>query len=618
MPSLTMPRISIGLCSLALLAGLPTICAAQAPLPAREPFYIAPAIEGLGICISAKQSEKIRKGISPNSHCGLAKFNVPKMLNEVLDQFEPGGAKGQVQMGYTLTIQLLALYEKGGKKGQEWVLNTRQLDDYLEIVSKVDRPVVIYLAANHFDTQGPLSAELAKDKRNLLLLANGTPPVTTYFGYAVIPFTLQTDESIPVNHYRFEALRYVAQKVAKLPANVQKRIIAVTLAGELHHMFPDFENGMGVFDKTSVTDYSPVSVAQFKAWLGQKYKTIGAFNQATGFSFENFGAIPMPAKNIRTDQLTTFAEHYDGFAPGKLPVSGWLSDPDGKIDKLELFIDGQRIADIPRELNRLDVYRAVEEIKTPNLGFRYDYAYDQLPVGRHVGQVVANAGKNRYLVSQFDFNVMARDQGKLPISSVPIVKSLDKLEKLKGTRAWLDLPRQLQDVYYNPLARDWDLFRATQVHALLEKFYNEAKKAGVSPSLLFSHQILPQVNSSWNSQLFAIDSTFGNKNPWHDGLNMYGGATNSGWVRSFIKDNKMKDYGVPEFNPQQWKQPSVHLNAMLAQYRDGARFISPYFISNTSDQSTTRNTITSLEIRPDNEAEGSSAFFHALREIAAR
>ena len=96
-----------------LLACLPALTAAQqASLPARGTFYIAPVIEGLGICVSAQRSEAIRKGISPTSHCGQSKLDGPKMLNQLLDQFEPGGAKGQVQVGYTATIQLLALYDK--------------------------------------------------------------------------------------------------------------------------------------------------------------------------------------------------------------------------------------------------------------------------------------------------------------------------------------------------------------------------------------------------------------------------------------------------------------------------------------------------------------------------
>ena len=118
-----------------LLACLPALgTAQQTPLSARGTFYIAPVIEGLGICVAAQRSEVVRKGTSPTSHCGQAKFDAPKMLNQILDQFEPGGAKGQVQVGYTATIQLLALYDKG-KKADEWVLNTQRVDDYLALIT---------------------------------------------------------------------------------------------------------------------------------------------------------------------------------------------------------------------------------------------------------------------------------------------------------------------------------------------------------------------------------------------------------------------------------------------------------------------------------------------------
>ena len=77
-----------------LLACLPTLVSAQTQLPTRSTFYIAPVIEGLGICVAAQRSEALRKQTSPTSHCGHAKFDSPKMLNQILDQLEPGGAKG--------------------------------------------------------------------------------------------------------------------------------------------------------------------------------------------------------------------------------------------------------------------------------------------------------------------------------------------------------------------------------------------------------------------------------------------------------------------------------------------------------------------------------------------
>lgn len=603
------------LTSLLVASLLSLSCWAQPQaLPERPPLYIAPVIEGLGICLDAQRNEAVRSGISAQSWCGQFKQDNAAMLRHILDDFEAGGAAGQVQVGYTLTIQLLALYQR---EADQWVLNAQRVDDYLELVRQLDRPVVLYLAANHFDSQGPLSAELARNADNMLQLADGKPPEANYFGYAVYPFTLRTDDAVPVNRYRFEALRHVAGKIAALPAEVQQRIVAVTLAGELHQMFPDFENGMGKFEPMATTDYHPQSVAHFRQWLAQRYASVEAFNQATGFSFARFDDVPAPGRDIRRDKLQSFAEHYDGFAGGHVPVSGWLWSPQVRVARLMLYLDGNYVADIPLGLNRLDVYRALPEVTTPNVGFRYDLPIDQLAPGRHVGQVVAQVGRQRFQVSTFDLHVMARDQ------SMPTHGPRVSLQRFKGlgdlpgnARASLDLPRQQQDVYFNPLARDWDMFRAQQVRALLARFHAEARQAGIAADKLFSHQIVPQVNSTWNQQFFAVDTTLGAGVPWHDGMNMYGGAVDSHWLRGFIGSRGIRDYGVPEFNPQQWKQPGAHLQAMQAQYRGGARFISPYFLSVTSDRTLRRNAVTDMEIRPDNPAEGSDLFYQAIRDFA--
>ena len=610
---LTLPCRLAQFAALAMLTGG---AARSEGLPPRAPLTIAPVIEGLSICMEARRNETMRKGISPQSYCGQFKQDNVAMLRHVLNDLEAGGAAGQVQVGYTLTVQLLSLY---ARKGDQWVLDTQRVDDYLALVQQIDRPVVLYLAANHFDSQGPLSAELARNPDNLLQLASGKPPATSYFGYAVFPFTLRTDDALPVNRYRFEALRYVAGKIAALPASVQQRIVAVTLAGELHQMFPDFENGMGKFEPMATTDYHPQSVAQFRQWLAQRYGSIATLNQATGFSFSRFDEVPAPGRDIRKDKLQSFAEHYDGFAGGHVPVSGWLWSPQARVARLMLYLDGRYVADIPLGLNRLDVYRVLPEVTTPNVGFRYDLPFDRLPPGRHVGQVVAQVGPQQFQVSSFDLHVMARDQSMPAPGPRATVQRLKNLEQLPGgARASLDLPRQQQDVYFNPLARDWDRFRAEQVRALLARFHAEARQAGITADKLFSHQIVPQVNSTWNQQFFAVDATLGGGAPWRDGMNMYGGAVDSDWLRGFIASRGIRDYGVPEFNPQQWKLPGVHLQAMLAQYRAGARFISPYFLSVTSDRTLRQNAVTSMEIRPDNPAEGSAAFYQAIREFAGR
>lgn len=95
-------------------------------------------------------------------------------------------------------------------------------------------------------------------------------------------------------------------------------------------------------------------------------------------------------------------------------------------------------------------------------------------------------------------------------------------------------------------------------------------RSGLPADKLYSHQILPRVNSSWNHQLFATDATIGGQTAWKQGLNMYGGSTDSDWVRSYLAQQKITDYGVPEFHPQaSFIRPFARLlsnKARLEQY----------------------------------------------------
>jgi len=309
-----------------------------------------------------------------------------------------------------------------------------------------------------------------------------------------------------------------------------------------------------------------------------------------------------------------------------------------------LYVDGKLIEPMSRGLNRLDVYRAVEEIDTPNVGFRHDFDFSTMNPGRHRAQVVAAVGQEKYLLAEAQFVVVGRDQGtvsdKVPEGaqgiktegSVSRIRSfIDKVLRklgfnrplpgpasLPGVRFWLDMPKSLQDVYYNPLAREWNRYRDEQTLAFMNLFFNTATEAGLPADKLFSHQIMPRVNSSWNPQLFAVDSTLERGLPWRPGINMYGGATNSAWLRGFMKERGLDDYGAPEFHPQQWKKPGAALDALRSQYDAGARFISPMYFSLVPDRfkTTAESDVNRMEIRPDNPKDGSAAFYEAIREFA--
>lgn len=607
----------------ALLASL--LCATgaawaqAAPAAARKPLIVAPSlgVKDLLLCDEAVANRRITRLADAFAMCQRRKLDGAPALTRLLDTLEPGGPKGQVQVGYTLTLQLLGLYRR---TPQGWAIDTDRLDTYLRVIRKVDRPVVVYLSADHFDSQGPLPAELAKDPRNLMHLAGGKPLKLGYFGYSIIPYTLSPDPAIPVNRYRFEALQAVARRILALPPKVQARIVAYTLVGELHQMFPDFENGTGAYQDIQVTDYSPASVAGFRQWLQRQYGSIASFNARHGFDYAAFDAVPAPARDIRKDKLGSFGEHYDAFADGTLPIAGWLWDPRQVIEQLDLYVDGRRVGPVARGLNRLDVYRAVAEVTTPNTGFRHDLDFSQLPPGRHRAQVVAQSRGAAYQLAEVEFVVVPRDQGRVPDAKPAGRTHLKSARELAGVRAWLDMPRAQQDVYYNPLARDWNRYRQEQVYDFLKAFHARALQAGLPADKLYSHQIVPAVNASWNPQLLAVDSTLQGSTPWKQGLNMYGGATDSAWLRAFMAGRGIRDYGAPEFNPQQWKRPGAALAALQSHYDGGARFISPYYFSLIPDRfkGSAEHGVNRMELGPKNTQDGSDQLYRALVEFAKR
>lgn len=582
----------------------------------RPAFFIAPAIVGLYVCDEGAANQALKNLEDINAFCLAKRLDGTKAINRLLNTLERDGPQGKVQVGYQATLQLLSLYKR---HKNTWVIDDDKVEAYLRLLSNINRPVVVYLAADHFDSQGPITDDLLSDSQNLMLLSDGTPPLSGYFGHRIAPYTLLTDERIPVNAYRYAALQHVAQKLGKLPKKVRQRIIAITLAGELHQLFPDFESGTGRFEAMQTTDYSPKSIQLFRRWLRQRYGNIQRLNLAHSFAYPDFEHVAAPYKDIRTERLSSFGEHYDAYASGTLPVSGWLWDPQARIEKLDLYVDGEFNAKINMRLNRLDVYRAESSVTSPNVGYRSDLDYRNLSKGRHIAEVVGKSSGKRYLLGWAEFVVVPRDQSEVPNQpTVKRVHGLLPIDQLKGLKTWLDKPKQLQDVYFNPLARDWNDFRAWQVRQFLENFHRKALKAGLPSEKLYSHQILPDINSSWNTQLFAAEQTFVANTPWKLGINFYGGATNSQWVKQLLMSRKAGDYGVPEFNPQQWKLPDTHLNAMVAQYHLGARFISPYYFSVVPARVKTEAAAATaaMEIRPDNPKEGSDQFYNAIREFA--
>lgn len=610
---------------LAAAVALPGLPLAAGPPPvagggpqARPPLIVAPTIVGMEVCDEAAADPAVTDFEAAAARCRQLGRTGARAVRELLDRLEPGGPAGEVQVGFTATLQLLGLYQRTPRG---WEIDPARVDAFLRLITDVPRPVVVYLAANHFDAVGPLTRELSEDPRNLMQLPGGRSPIVEYFGNRVVPYTLLADPSIPVNRYRFEALRYVARRLQALPSAVQDRIVAVTLAGEVHQMFPDFENGMGDHGAQATTDYSPASVQGFRAFLAARYGTLQALNAHLGSAFASFADVQPPDRDARSDAAVPVLRHYDAAAAGSLAVAGWLWDPQGRIDGLDLYLDARYLGPVPRGFNRLDVYRTLEAVDSPNVGFRTDLDYRSLAPGRHLAQIVARIGPARYRAFDVPFTVLPRDRGTAASHRPPAVFGMQGMEALPDVRMSLDQPAPGApgpSVLFNPLARDWNDYRAAQVVQWLQAFHAVAQEAGLPAAKLYSHQILPGVNSSWNPQLFAADGTFARSMPWKHGINLYGGATQSGWVRQFFSAEGIRDYGVPEFHPQQWKKDGAALAALEFQRAGGARFVSPYFFSVIPERlkKNTGQGIDRMELSPANPRDGSDRFYRALIDFA--
>jgi hypothetical protein len=603
---------------IAALAAATVTTAYGAGPAAPRPLVIAPVIEGLMAC-EPRPLPEYAAMVHERSPCSRHGRNATLALRAVLDELEPGGPHGDVQIGYTLTVQLLSLYRL---RDGAWQIDDSQIDRMLALVRDVPRPVVLYLAANHFDTPGAITESLIADRRNLMQLADGSVPHTSYFGYRVVPYTLLPDEAIPVNRYRFAALRHIAARIAALPAAARDRVVAITLAGEVPPMFPDFEGGMGRYQSVRFTDYSEASVAGFRAWLKGKYATPAALQAATGVAVRSFDEVAAPGQDLLAPGAKGHrSRHFDAHADGRVPVSGWLWDAQRQVSALELQVDGRPVAALPVDFNRLDVYRAIEGVDDPSIGFRHELDVSAWPPGRYAVQVVARTAAGPQEVARRLLEVVDGPQRAGLWASLTAHRgkfAAHPALALAGVRASLDLPQAATlRVLYNPLAREWNAYRASQVNDYLARFHAIALAAGLPADRLYSHQIVPRVNSSWNPQFFAVDASLDGKLPWKTGFNVYGGATGGGWVERFVKDAGLRDYGLPEFHPQQWKRPDAAARALALHRRLGARFISPYYLSVVADREAPPTAaVKRLEIRANNPLDGSDQLYRAIREAA--
>lgn len=594
----------------ALAVGAAAVCF-QA-VAAATPLVIAPLVEGAQFCQSAAQAQV--HPAEAEQYCRNLDESTSARLQMLLSEIDGGApAKGDYVLGHTHTIPLFRMLRP---EGDEWVVDTDRLRYSLRPVVELDRPVVLYLFANHFGVdvfEGSFEHVMMAREENLMRFPDGTIARDNYFTSHVIPWTI-SDLNAPVNRYRDLALKAVVDELCALPDEARGRIVAVNLLGEIHDLFPNFQSGMGFDVPMVTTDYSSPAVAAFRQYLRDKYGDIATLNRYVGAAYADFDAVQPPHKDIRTQRLSHFTEHLDAYAHGSFPVTGWAAAPRADV-VVDVYLNGALVATGLANQNRQDVLEAKPELGTANVGFRFDVPFNHLPPGVHKVVVAATVQGETTILGEREIAIMDRKQSEPARMASHTTGLAPKKSSSKGLEAWLDYPQPLQSFYYNPLAALWLEFRNHQVRAYLEHYAGIAASSCLRPDQLFIHQIAPQMNASWNHNLMAVDASLEPSPAYNMGINLYGGAAYGGHFFQWKKGRGIDRYGVPEFHPMRPLSEEDVATLLMRHKENGAAYIAPYYITGIPSQMWKESDHNKFRISSANTDYGSDTFFRGLQRV---
>lgn len=604
---------------------------------AQRHMLLAPMIGVIEPCIlpagSTTQPASLQKQCSgaEGSAAALVEATLKDLAPETGASTAPSSSTPQSwELGYTLPVPLLQLF-----KAQEdgWQIDQPLVDKLARTVRDSARPVVVYLFATHFASHAPLEQVLAADPRNLAQTREGPMPVGKYYGEPVYYWNI-ADPQAPINLRRKQAAAAMVEALCALEPQHRSKIRAVTLLGEVHHYFPDFEQGMGFGTPYRVTDYSPASRDGFRAFLRSRFPNITALNQAVGGSFPSFDAVEPPSKDIRTEPLSHFNEHIDSYAQGVLPLSGWAfrsGRAPGSHAQVLVYVNGELAGRAPVSLSRQDVLQAKPEFGDANTGWRVNLDFRHLQTGLHrVDLYLQDDLRPLLLLGSRHIAIMDRQQatpteqpmrGRLPAAVQEHATSAGS--------AWqthIDSPAELSSYYYNPLVPLWHTFRAMQVAQYIEGF----GEAVIQPSCLhhvpaYTHQIVPFANPGWDAQKFAVEQSLVGLKNIRLGVSLYGEASYGDsfghWYaqrqRVRVQRNGFEAYGVTEFHPLKGMDAIAWSKTLQAHQKRGAAFLS-FFMEPRWEGQRAQRGHNIFSIDPENSQFHSDALYEAARQTLER
>ena len=524
----------------------------------------------------------------------------------------PERAQGPYPLGYTLAVPLLQLFRA---TEQGWALDTERIQRLARTVRDTQRPLILYLFSTHFATDAPLEKALATDPANLAQTRDGPMPTSQYYGAPLYNWTLARTDT-PLSAYRVQATQALLTEMCRLPAQDIAKIRGVTLLGELHQMFPDFESGMGFGGSYRVTDYSPASVAGFQQFLRQEFQHIDRLNRRLGANYATFAEVQPPSRDIRTEPLQRYTEHIDSFAHGSLPIAGWAFAPrpaGAPPAWVHVYRNGTFIGKTPVNKGRQDVLQAKPELGDANTGWRLDMDFKRLPVGLHRIDVFLEArpGRLQALGTRRIAIMDDRQRAPAPLAQQALPASAPPDAALQ---AHIDWPAEQSSYYYNPLVPLWHSFRGQQVVDYLQFFQGVVKQSCLAGTPHYTHQIIPFTNPNWDENKFAIQVSLRALPGMRLGVSLYGDATYGTAFSQWYASTGHPGYGVTEFHPLKAMNAPALQHTLNQHAARGAQFLSFFLEPHWQGQLVARDA-NMFSFSPENAPFGSAQLYQSAQRL---
>jgi hypothetical protein len=581
---------------------------------APQRLLIAPMIGVVEPCIFAGAAPAGPRLDGLALTCTGAEGSAAALVESTLATLAPSAASGAWELGYTLPVPLLKLFRKDGK---DWIIDDQAVQRYARTLRDTARPVIVYLFSTHFAAGAPIEAALQADPDNLSATPAGPLGRDSYYGTPIYNWSVaRTDNEL--TRRRAQAARALLAEICRLEPAQRARVRGVTLLGEVHHLFPNFQAGMGFEGPYRVSDYSAASRSGFRSWLEARFGGIDRLNAMLGTDWKSFDAIEPPSKDIRTTPLADFTEHIDSYAHGVLPVTGWAhvrgADGGGK-PSVRIYRNGEWIGTAPVTLGRRDVLDALPELDDADTGWRFDLDFRSLPPGLHRIDVLLDHGPGRlYHLASRQVAIMDRQQrppAPLPQKALPVARRPDA-----SVHAHVDLPAEHSSYFYNPLVPLWHAFRGQQVAHYLQTFAAVVRSSCLAQAPLYTHQIVPFSNPGWDENKYAIEASLRPMDGLRLGVSLYGEATYGQSFMRWLQSSGHLRYGVTEFHPMKPMDAPTLRRTIEQHAARGAEFISFFLEPRWQDRLVTReHNIFSFD--PENTRFGSSELYRSARAALA-